>query len=620
MNDNSDRHPEKHSGKNPDDPAGNHADAAKPLIERMRSFQLFQSCSDEFVSTFIRIATPRLVARGDVILNEGQVNQSLLLLSAGVVEVKVNGEKVATLQNPGDLMGEISVLTGRAATASLVALNDVELYEVLAKDLEPSMIDSEEVFGFLLYRLLSSELSDKLVRTNEKARQFEISNRRLSETLDQLQEVNRTLDNKVQERTQALQNKSEELRRSYSAVEAQNTELIASHRKLEELYSTKDLTFSRLKDLQDTLLPLMNTLKEVQDLSNPEQIAKVEYARLQLDNSLEVLRPLSDLFSSEQNIRSRRVLLIEPDRKQQVVARLALGGTGVKLEIAASREEVLAILAKGTVIDLVFVGSGLAELIPVLRLEQPQAKLVYMATNDIPSELPILKEHAKSISNIISRNPEDRLFTVKNVSTTVSKLVSKDIFGLEKYMIWGSEIKSCQLSSSEDRQNLIKKMSEHFESLGLRSSLVDRAASVSEELLMNAVYDAPTSPSGKPLFNHLSRTTPVDLPLNSRAEFRFACDGMMAGISVRDPFGRFPMQTLLNYLERNYQANQTMDTAVQEEGKGGAGRGLHMIVESSDLVVFNVKRLVSTEVMAFFNLDTRSKTEHQQPSFHFFLE
>jgi len=45
-----------------------------------------------------------------------------------------------------------------------------------------------------------------------------------------------------------------------------------------------------------------------------------------------------------------------------------------------------------------------------------------------------------------------------------------------------------------------------------------------------------------------------------------------------------------------------------------------MIVESSDLVVFNVKRLVSTEVMAFFNLDTRSKTEHQQPSFHFFLE
>ncbi len=590
------------------------------LIERMRSFELFKTCSEDFITTFVRISTPRTVLKGHCLLNEGQVNESLLLLNHGDVEVRVNGEQVAVLNNPGGLMGEMSVLTGRAATASLVALTEVEYFEIPAKDLEPSVIESQEGFGFRLYRLISSELSDKLVRTNEKARQFEISNRKLSETLDALQEINVNLDQKVQERTQAVQNKSEELRRSYSAVEAQNSELIASHRKLEELYSTKDLTFQRLKELQDTLHPLLETLKEVQNLSNAEQQPKVEYARLQLENSIEMLRPLSDLYSSEQNIRSRRVLLIEPDRKQQVVARLALGGTGVKLDIAASREEAMDFLKTGKLVDLAFIGSGLAEMIPVMQAEQPHAKLVYMATNDIPAELPILKKYASQITNIISRNPDDRFFTVKNVSTTVSKLVSKDIFGLEKYMIWGAEVKSCKVSSSEDRASLIKEMSDHFESLGLRSGLVERAAGVAEELLMNAIYDAPTTPGGQPLFNHLSRTNRVDLSPTSCAEFRFACDGMMAGISVRDPFGRFPMQTLLNYLERNYQSSDRPEVAMQEAGKGGAGRGLHMIVENSDLVVFNVKRVVSTEVMAFFNLDTRSKTELQQPSFHFFLE
>ena len=351
-----------------------------------------------------------------------------------------------------------------------------------------------------------------------------------------------------------------------------------------------------------------------------KQKPKVEHARLQLDHSIEMLRPMSDLYSAEQNIRSRRVLLIEPDRKQQVVARLALGGTGVKLEIIATREEAMAFLNTGKLVDLAFIGSALAELIPILRSEQPQAKLVYMATNDIPAELPTLKQYASQISNIVSRNPEDRLFTVKNVSTTVSKLISRDIFGLEKYMIWGSETKSMHVNSSQDRAALVQAMSDYFESLGLRSTLIERASLVAEELLMNAIYDAPTSPGGQPLFNHLPRTDRVDLSPKSRAEFRFACDGMMAGISVRDPFGRFPMQTLLNYLERNYQASHDPHRPMQEAGKGGAGRGLHMIVENSDLVVFNVKRAVSTEVLAFFNLDTRNKSELREPSFHFFME
>ncbi|RYX79916.1 hypothetical protein EON83_30780 [bacterium] len=91
---------------------------------------------------------------------------------------------------------------------------------------------------------------------------------------------------------------------------------------------------------------------------------------------------------------------------------------------------------------------------------------------------------------------------------------------------------------------------------------------------------------------------------------------MLAAISVSDPFGAFRMQTLLDYLERNAKSK---GESIQTNGKGGAGRGLHHIINSSDLVVFNVRENAKTEVIAFFNLDPGAKDESPR-QFHFFSE
>lgn len=589
------------------------------LFERIRSFEIFKRCSDNFVRKLASVAIEREAARGVQILKEGEVNERLLMLGSGQVEVQVDGESVAILETPGDLMGEISVLTGRVVTASLHALTDVNFLEVHSHDLEPLIADPKDGFGYFLYSSLSSVLSEKIVRTNDKARRFEIANRALVDAMQSLQEINQTLDMKVQDRTRDLEKKTHELQASYVALETRNTELLASHRKLEELYSTKDMTFKRLSELQESLAPLLEMLTEVESAAPAAHQARLGRAKSQLETSIDILRPMSDLYSTEQAIRSRRVLLCEPDRKQQTVSKLALGGTGVRLDIAATKDDAMELLAAGTRYDIVFVSSELAALIPDLKRKLPSAILVFMASSNVPTEIPVLMAHASEISNIVSRHPEDRTFTVKNVATTVSKLISKDVFGLEKYMIWGVEVQSRKVAGSVVRRGLIEDMTGYFTGLGVRSSIADRAAIVAEELLMNAVYDAPLSTEGKPLYNHLPRTTAVELEASHQPEFKFACDGMLAAISCSDPFGGFRMQTLLDYLQRNYTT--TADVVdVQSHGKGGAGRGLHLIIESSDLVVFNVKRNLRTEVIAFFNIDTRSKVEGANPSFHFFLE
>src|SRR5207253_5524759 len=188
-----------------------------------------------------------------------------------------------------------------------------------------------------------------------------------------------------------------------------------------------------------------------------------------------------------------------------------------------------------------------------------------------------------AIPHIVSRDEGDRTFTVKNIMTTVTKLLSRDIFGLEKYLSWGVEIQSSQVVSSKQRAELITQVDTYFGNLGIRRANRDRIRTVIEEMLMNAIYDAPADAAGKSLYNHLPRTTELALKPEEQGVIRFATDGMLIAISVQDPFGSLKGSTILKYLEHNYAGDAA--NLNPAEGKGGAGRGLHQIVENSDLVV-----------------------------------
>lgn len=576
---------------------------------RLRSFHFFRDCPEDFFLSLAMITEIRFAPAGTLILEEGKLNDSLYLLLEGKVDVLVQGERVACLQTPGDLLGEMSVITARPASATILALESISYFAVSAAQLDERVRKAPGEFGFHLYRTYALMLSEKMVLTNDKARRFDMANRALLNAIQSLEVANQTLDKNVQERTADLE-------RSYQRLEAQNTELHSSHRKLEELYTSKEVTFKTLTDLTDGYLaPLDGTLRDLESGVPESSRPQIRAAIVKVESSLAMLRPLTSLYSTERAMKSRRVLLIESDRKQQVIAKLALGGTGVRLDIAGDATELSAILASGEHVDIAFVSPDFAAQGAEIHARYPNVKLVFMASPHIPSFLPTLREHP-FFTNIVSRDEDDRTFTVKNIMTTVTKLLARDLFGLEKYLIWGVETETRSVGASDERVELIAEMQEKFGGLGVRSRISDRAALVAEEMLMNAIYDAPHGPDGKALYNHLPRTHLVKLRDNERAEFRYACDGMLAAISVSDPFGCFRSKILLDYLDRNYSGT----TEPQGFNKGGAGRGLHQIIENSDLVVINVRPKARTEMIALFNLDPQAKSAEGRPSFHFFMD
>lgn len=533
------------------------------------------------------------------ILRQGQQNEHLYFLIEGNVGVYVDGGRVSVLDTKGDMVGEMSVVTGKHSSATILSETPVTMVRINSRTFLEAQGTERELYMSTLYRIYSTVLAEKLTKTNQKAKHFEELTINLTAAQNELRETNLNLERKVEERTFKL--------------EQQNVELMASKNKMQDLLNTKKVVFEKLTELQTQMHPLKNYLDDYRKKNPPDN--EVNNLRAQIFEVQNMILPLADQYSAEQEMASKHVLLADANKKQQVVAKMALGGTGVTLDIVSTFEEGRAKVAEKNY-DLVVFDPANIDVANAAFMKNPAVGLVLMTSDQIPTYLPALKGLTFT-PHIVSRDEADRTFTVKNIVTTVTKLLTRDFFGMEKYISWGVDVQSLPITGSKQRHDVAAEVEKYFEKLGVRRANRDRIKCVLEEMLMNAVYDAPVNPAGESLYNHMARTEDFHLKAEEQGTVRFATDGMLIAISVSDPFGSLKGQTILRYLEANYGG--TAQNINASQNKGGAGRGLHQIVENSDLVVFNVDPKKKTEVIALFNVEVKEKAQ-QNPSFHLFIK
>ncbi len=177
--------------------------------------------------------------------------------------------------------------------------------------------------------------------------------------------------------------------------------------------------------------------------------------------------------------------------------------------------------------------------------------------------------------------------------------------------------KSVAVISAKTRHDLKDTMVSHLKSLKVRTTITDRCFQVAEEMLMNAIYDAPIDKIGQSLYNHLSRRDDVLLKPQEFSLFEYCVKNQIVGVSVSDPFGGLTRDTLINYLDSCY-SGRAGEINEKSPAKGGAGRGLHLIVESADLTVFQVKKGVCTRVVSYFWQKENPLGVNPQLSFTYF--
>jgi hypothetical protein len=190
---------------------------------------------------------------------------------------------------------------------------------------------------------------------------------------------------------------------------------------------------------------------------------------------------------------------------------------------------------------------------------------------------------------------DDDLSDDGELVVTSGKLVSGDIFGLEKYLSWGARVTAREITNYEQKRAALVAVTTSAQEAGARRGTVARVESVVDELLMNAMYDAPAAARGEELrmpSNLLERAA-------STAGLRWASDGRYFAVSVEDSFGALGKTAILDHVQRA-RAERGRPRAASESG--GAGLGLYFVVSSVTRFIANLEPGRRTEVIGLFDL------------------
>jgi len=106
------------------------------LVDRMRSFPLFMSASDDFLIAIGKYLRPQVHSAHDLILTEGDEAKAMYWLIRGVVAVTSrDGEAIYAELKPGSFFGEIGVLMNMPRTATIIARTKCLLLVLKKEDL-----------------------------------------------------------------------------------------------------------------------------------------------------------------------------------------------------------------------------------------------------------------------------------------------------------------------------------------------------------------------------------------------------------------------------------------------------------------------------------------------------
>jgi hypothetical protein len=202
------------------------------------------------------------------------------------------------------------------------------------------------------------------------------------------------------------------------------------------------------------------------------------------------------------------------------------------------------------------------------------------------------QEHGVFISNILRK---DNAVANEIYQRLVLEALYIDGHGLERFFNEAeSKRQEVRLTHSSHRPVALVAIKRFLEKNGLSERLSHQVAQAADELLLNAIFDAPVDAGGLHYRKNLDRSESFALEKGETVTFSIMSNKRFFGMSIRDQFGSVDLARLIPSLYSNYQVDG------YQPGKSKEGLGLNTVLESG-LSLFLVSTAgKSTEAMLFF--------------------
>lgn len=304
------------------------------------------------------------------------------------------------------------------------------------------------------------------------------------------------------------------------------------------------------------------------------------------------------------------ILIVHPDRKTQRIVQRILGVTGYTVDVADAVDQGIRLLAHLQPVLVVVDGDvaaspQIAELVAAAKARGAEACMTLLGGAASDQITQILRTGA--VTNLLV-HPMPVL--AEELTITAQKLIRNDLFGAEKYLLWGTELQTTTIVRASQRAELVAHLSEQVRARGQSARVASMAMLVADELVSNAVHNAPVDAAGEHYRRELPRDAELELDDRHQVRVRWGCDARYLAIEVTDRFGSLDRDTILRALAEH---------DVRDTGSG-AGMGVAIAYRSCDHLVFNLAPGRRTEIIALIDVRHPPTERSSASSYNVFVE
>ncbi len=166
-------------------------------------------------------------------------------------------------------------------------------------------------------------------------------------------------------------------------------------------------------------------------------------------------------------------------------------------------------------------------------------------------------------------------------------------FGIRKYLDEKTTVNQVKLQDAKDRAAQIPVIQNWLTTRELNPLLVTLATQAVDELLMNAIFDAPLEGTANFYRRKQPRNSAFPLKPKEQVTLSYGVAEDRVLISVKDQFGSLKKSTILGSIRRDYEK---LDYTPPEKDLG-AGLGIYGLIQGGMSLAFVVEPSVSTEVV-----------------------
>jgi hypothetical protein len=168
--------------------------------------------------------------------------------------------------------------------------------------------------------------------------------------------------------------------------------------------------------------------------------------------------------------------------------------------------------------------------------------------------------------------------------------------GIKRYFPQGAASQVVTIKHSRQRGVAVDAVDAFFQKKGIKARLASRVAQATDELLMNAIFNAPHNGLGNPTRRLQSRSDEFSLGKNELVQMEIVHNDQYVGVCVTDQFGALERDIVLRLMSKNYRHSEY----TPKDNQPGAGLGLYGIIEMGFSLLFSVKSGSRTDSMILF--------------------